>query len=103
MIRQKERHRRSMNIIIHLILWGILILATICMFVYRRVLENREDHYIHLHTDQHDESIIKSQSTIGKRLEGIDKVKNGMVIAVVLWGLAIAAIAIYQAWNSNGT
>lgn len=103
MIRQNERKRRAMKLILQLILWGILILATICMYVYRRWLENHEDHYIHLHDDQHDSGIIKSQSTIGKRLETVDKVKNVMLIVVILWGLAIAAMAVYQAWNANGS
>src|SRR5581483_3940276 len=103
MIRQNERNRCPMKLILQLIVWGILILATICMYLYRRWLEDHEDHYIHLHDDVHDSSIIKSQSTIGKRLETVDKVKNVMLIVVILWGLAIAAMAVYQAWNANGS
>ncbi len=92
-----------MNLTIQLILWGVLILLTICMYLYRRWLENHEDHYIHLHDDQHDSSILKSQSTIGQRLNTVDKVKNGLIIVVILWGLAIGAMAVYNAWNANGT
>jgi hypothetical protein len=73
------------------------------MFLYRRWLENREDHYIHLHDDQHDSAIVTSQATMAKRLGTIDKVKNALLVAVILYALAIAAMAIYMGWNSQGT
>lgn len=92
-----------MNITLHLILWGVLILITIFVFVYKRWLENRGNPYIHLHDDQHDASVINTQTTMMKRLDTIDKVKNALLAAVILWGLAIAAIAIYNAWNNTGT
>lgn len=92
-----------MNLTLHLILCGVLLVVTVCMFLYRRWLENRDDPYIHLHDDQHDSAIINTQSTMAKRLESIDKVKNGLLVAVILYGLAIAAMAIYTAWNNQGT
>ncbi|HEY3940179.1 MAG TPA: hypothetical protein VGL97_22320 [Bryobacteraceae bacterium] len=90
-----------MNLNFHLILCGILALIVIALFVYRRWVENHDDPYIHLHNDSHDSSIITSQTTMGKRLEAIDKVKNGLLIAVVLYALAIVAMGIYIAWNTN--
>lgn len=91
----------SVNITLHLILWGVLILITIFVFIYKRWLEKRDNPYIHLHADQHDASVINAQTTMAKRLDTIDKVKNGLLAAVILWGLAIAAIAIYKAWNAG--
>jgi hypothetical protein len=90
-----------MNLNFHLILCGLLALVVIALFVYRRWLENHDDPYIHLHNDSHDSSIITSQTSMSKRLDTIDKVKNGLLAAVVLYALAIVAMGIYIAWNSN--
>ena len=92
-----------MNLTFHLSLCGILALAVIALFIYRRWLENHDDPYIHLHNDSHDSTIITSQSAAAKRLDVIDKVKNGLLIAVILYVLAILGIVGYLAWNNPGT
>lgn len=92
-----------MNLTLNLILCGILILITVAMFLYKRWLENHDDPYIHLHNDSHDSSIITTQTSMAKRLDTVDKVKNGLVVAVILYALAIAGMAIYSAWNNPGT
>ena len=92
-----------MNVTIHLIVCGALAMSVIALFLYRHWLENQDDHYIHLHNDAHDSSIINTQTSMAKRLELIDKAKNGLLIATILYALAIAGMAIYSAWNSTGT
>ncbi len=92
-----------MNLILNVILCCILILITVAMFLYKRWLENRDDPYIHLHDDSHDSSIITTQTSLAKRLDAVDKIKNGLVVAVILYVLAIAGMAIYSAWNNPGT
>jgi hypothetical protein len=91
-----------MNMTLHLTLCGVLALATVCMYIYRRWLENHDDHYIHLHDDQHDAGIITTQTTMAKRLDAADKVKYALLVATILYGVAIAAMAIYTAWNTSG-
>jgi hypothetical protein len=91
------------NLTFHLSLWGILLLVVIGLFIYRRWLENHDDPYIHLHNDSHDSSIITSQNAAAKRLDTIDKLKNGLLIAVIVYALAIAGIVGYIAWNTPGT
>jgi len=91
-----------MNFTLHLIVCGCLAALVIALFLYHRWLENHEDHYIHLHDDAHDSNVITSQGAIGRRLEMVDKLKNGLLVAVILYGLAIAAMAIYAAWNNPG-
>ena len=92
-----------MNLTFHLSLWGILLLVVIGLFIYRRWLENHDDPYIHLHNDSHDSSIITSQSAAAKRLDIVDKLKNGLLIAVIVYALAIAGIVGYIAWSTPGT
>ena len=92
-----------MNLTIHLIVCGVLVLIVVALFLYHRWLENHGDHYIHLHSDSHDASIVNAQQVMGKRIATLDKLKNGLLIAVILYALAIAGMAIYNAWNSAGS
>ena len=90
-----------MNFMYHIVALVVLIAAVSGLYLYRRWLENHEDHYIHLHNDAHDASIINTQTTMAKRLDMIDKLKNAGIAAVVLYGLFIAAMAVYIGWNTN--
>jgi hypothetical protein len=91
------------NLTFHLGLCGLLALVVVALFVYRRWLENHDDPYIHLHNDSHDSSIITSQNSAAHRLDVVDKVKNGLLIAVILYVLAIVGMLAYTAWNNPGT
>ena len=90
-----------MNLTLHFILFGVLALVTVGMFVYRRWLENHDDPYIHLHNDQHDSSIISTQTALAKRLDTVDKAKNALVVALIVYAVAIAAMAFYTGWNAS--
>jgi NADH:ubiquinone oxidoreductase subunit 3 (subunit A) len=91
-----------MNVTLHVIICAVVVVITVCMFLYRRWLENREDHYIHLHNDSHDSTIIATQEATAKRLESIDKVKNTLLVVSILYILAIIGMALYTAWNNQG-
>jgi hypothetical protein len=89
----------STSLIINLIVWGILLIITIVLWLYRRFLENREDHYIHLHGES---KVLQSQTAVGKRVETIGKTKNILLIIVIVYGVVIAGLEIYRAWNNTG-
>lgn len=90
-----------MNLMYHVGALLVLVVAVVGLYVYRRWLENHDDHYIHLHNDSHDASIIDTQTSMAKRLDLVDKVKNAGLVAVILYGLVIAAMFVYVGWNSN--
>ena len=92
-----------MNLVVHLILCGVLVAVVVILLLYQRWLENHTDHYIHLHGDSHDSSVVSSQTAQAKRLETVAKVKNGLIVAVILYLLAIGGIAAYTAWNNTGS
>jgi tellurite resistance protein TehA-like permease len=92
-----------MNLIANLIACGVLVLVVVGLFIYHHWLENHEDHYIHLHSDSHDSSIVTSQTVMHKRIASVEKIKNGLLIATILYALAIAGMAVYNAWNNAGT
>jgi len=90
-----------MNFTFHIVALIILLAAVCGLYLYRRWLENHDDHYIHLHNDAHDASIINTQASMAKRLELVDKLKNAGLAAVILYGVAIAAMAFYVGWTTN--
>jgi hypothetical protein len=90
-----------MNLMYHVGVLVILVTAVVGLYVYRRWLENHDDHYIHLHNDSHDTGIIDTQTSMARRLDMVDKLKNAGLAAVILYGLAIAGMAVYVGWNSN--
>lgn len=90
-----------MNFTIHLSLCGVLAACVVGVYIYRHWLENHDDPYIHLHNDSHDDSIINTQTTMGRRLDMIDRVKNGLLAATIAYAVAIAAMGVYWAWNSS--
>jgi multisubunit Na+/H+ antiporter MnhB subunit len=92
-----------MNLTLNLIMCGVLVAIVVALFLYQRWLENHSDHYIHLHSDSHDANVVNAQATQAKRLDTVAKVKNGLMVAVILYLLAIAGIAVYTAWNSSGS
>ncbi len=89
-----------MNFPLHLSLFGVLTVFLVGIYLYRHWLENHDDPYIHLHNDTHDDSIINTQTVLGRRLEMIDKVKNGLLVAAIVYAVAIAAMGVYWAWNN---
>jgi uncharacterized membrane protein len=99
---EQKEHVFLMNMTVHLIICSVLVLVVVALFIYHHWLENHEDHYIHLHTDSHDSNIITSQTVMEKRIAALDKVKNGLLIAVIVYALAIAGMAIFNAWNTAG-
>jgi hypothetical protein len=92
-----------MNFMLHLSLFGVLGALLVAVYIYRHWLENHDDPYIHLHNDSHDDSIINSQTMMGRRLDTIDKVKNALLAAAIVYAVAIAAMGVYWAWNSSNT
>lgn len=92
-----------MNLVINLVVWGALLIITIALWLYRRFLENREDHYIHLHGDEHDAQVLQRQTAVGKKVDTLSRTTRILILILILYGLAIAAFQIYSAWNNNGS
>ncbi len=91
-----------MNLMLNLIFCGVLVLLAIGVALYRKWLEDHCDHYIHLHNDTHDSSVVTDQSALCRRIEVMDKLKTGLIVAIVVYALAIAGWATYSAWNTSG-
>jgi hypothetical protein len=91
-----------MNLILHISLLGVLVALTVATSLYRRWLENHCDNYLHLHSDTHDATLVETQAGMCKRLEGLSKVRTALIIATIVYAVAIAGFATYEAWSRSG-
>ncbi len=91
-----------MNLTLHLILCGVLLLFTVAVALYKKWLEDHCDHYIHLHNDNHDSAVISTQESLCHRMDTVSKLQTYMIVAVVAYGLIIVAGAAYSAWGNAG-
>ncbi|MCU1292081.1 MAG: hypothetical protein JWP08_931 [Bryobacterales bacterium] len=91
-----------MNLVLNTIVCAALALVTLGVSLYRKYLEDHCDHYIHLHNDSHDASVVTAQSELCKRIEMMDKLRKGLMAATIVYAVAIAGFASYSAWNSAG-
>lgn len=91
-----------MNVIVHLIICGLLVLVLVASFLYRKFIDDHDDHNIHLGANAIDLRVIDTQMQHGKRIEALDKLNKYLTIVVILYLIAIACIASYSAWNVAG-
>jgi hypothetical protein len=89
-----------MNLTLHLVLCGVLLLATVGVALYRKWLEDHCDNYIHLHNDSHDVAVVDTQQGLCRRLESIGKLQTLMIAAVIAYALIIVAVLTYNAWKA---
>jgi hypothetical protein len=89
-----------MNLTLHLILCGVLLLATVAVAIYRKWLEDHCDHYIHLHNDELDTAVINTQQDMCKRVEMLGKLRTLMIAAVIAYAVIIVAAFTYSAWKA---
>jgi energy-converting hydrogenase Eha subunit G len=87
--------------IVHLVVLGALALAVCVMFLYRRWVEDHDDHNIHLHNTATDSRIIHMQEDAAKRLELVEKALRYLTIIVVVYGVVLAGYAIYTEWITS--
>ena len=91
-----------MNLTINIAICGVIALAAIGVSLYHKYLEDHCDHYIHLHNDSHDASVVNTQSESCRRLETMAKLRRGLFAAVIVYAVAIGGFAAYSAWNAKG-
>ncbi|HEX7359374.1 MAG TPA: hypothetical protein VF283_02680 [Bryobacteraceae bacterium] len=91
-----------MNFLPFIVSWAVLAVIVIGLFLYRHWLESHEDHYVHLHGDVHDTAIVTTQSASIKHMAAVDKVKDKLLIAAIVYAVAIAIAGGYLAWNTPG-
>jgi hypothetical protein len=98
---REERSDLHMNVSLHLTVCGVLVFFLVASFLYRKFLDDHDDHNIHLTGSSTDSRIINTQVQHAKRIEMLDRLNIYLSIVVVLYLLAIGIMAAYTGWFST--
>ena len=91
-----------MNLTLNIVLCGVLVACTVAAGLYRKWLEDHCDNYLHLRSNSHDTTLVTAQADVCKRLDVLSKVRTALIVATILYAVAIAGFATYEAWSRTG-
>jgi hypothetical protein len=80
--------------------WAVLAAIVLMLAIYRSVLASHEDETVHISDTE--TAMIQQQVTAAGRLNKVDRVGKSLTVVVVVYGLAIASVWIYQVWQQSG-
>jgi hypothetical protein len=82
---------------IPVVLWIVMAAALAIVFVYRKIVAGGTDELVHV-SDPSD-SIIAKQAATARSLQQLDRIVWILTIVLVVYGLALGGLQIYQAFN----
>jgi heme/copper-type cytochrome/quinol oxidase subunit 2 len=88
----------NINLLPYAIFWGVLAIVVVFLIIYRKSVSSHEDDSIHL-----EGGMPSVQMALAHRLELIDRWGKTLTIVVAVYGIALAAIYLYQIWNTVPT
>jgi heme/copper-type cytochrome/quinol oxidase subunit 2 len=88
----------NINLLPYAIFWGVLAIVVVFLIIYRKSVSSHEDDSLHL-----EGGAPSQQMALAHRLELIDRWGKTLTIVVALYGVALAAIYLYQIWNTVPT
>ncbi|HUE00232.1 MAG TPA: hypothetical protein VMR62_11725 [Bryobacteraceae bacterium] len=88
----------NINLLPYAIFWGVLAIVVLFLIVYRKSVSSQEDDSIHL-----EGNTAVHQMSLAHKLALIDRWGKTLTIVVALYGIALAAIYLYQIWNTVPT
>ena len=82
------------------ILWIVLAAALAVLLAYRKVVEGSVDELVHV-SDTSGAAIAKQQTT-ARQLEQLDRVVKILWAVVILYGVGLCAMYVYEAFVNGG-
>lgn len=87
-----------MNYLPHMVVLGILALIVGGLAIYRRTIAEKEDDTLHLSGSGEN---VKEQVATAAKLNSIDKWGKLLTLALVIYGLVIAGLYVYEMWEAS--
>ncbi len=84
---------------INAVIWVVLAAIVGSLALYRKFVSREEVDLIHL--GDRESQAISEQVTFAHRLEAIDRWGKILTIVVIAYGMAIAALYLYTAWQAS--
>ena len=90
-----------MSVALNLSICGFLVLVLIASFLYRKFIDDRDDHNIHLANTNTDVRTITTQVEHARRIELLDTLNKYLSIVVVVYLIVIGLLAAYTSWSTG--
>jgi hypothetical protein len=91
----------NINLFPFAVLWMFLALVVVGLILYRRWVAKDEEDSIHVLDS--DAGQVAQQTVMAAKLNGIDHWGKTLTIVVLVYGLAISSVFLYQAWLAGET
>ena len=88
----------NINLLPYIISWAALTMTVVGLVFYRRSVSSHEDDSLHL-----EGNLPGSQAALAHKLDLIDRWGKMLTVIVVVYGVAMAAVYLYQVWNDVPT
>jgi hypothetical protein len=89
-----------MSLIPFIAMWSVFGVVVLGLALYRKILTfHGDDEFVHL--DDGEERLIPQQVALGRKLQVIDSWGKSLTIFTVAFGVLIAAVFLYQAWQAS--
>jgi hypothetical protein len=89
-----------MNLIPYISTWAVFGLAVLALALYRKILTfHGDDEFVHL--AEGEQKLIPQQVALSAKLAVIDRWGKILTVITVLFGVAIVAVVLYQAWETS--
>lgn len=79
--------------------WGVLVLAIVCLALYRKYVSMHEDNYLHL--DEAEARQIPKQVAVFHTIENVDRVGKALTIFAATAGVVLALVYMYTGWTQH--
>jgi len=90
-----------MNMVPYIVGWAVLGIFVLALAIYRSAVAGHEDDSLHVMAGE--APIIAQQQRLGKKIEHIEAWGKSLTALLVLYGLVLAAIYLYHAWQVSNT
>ena len=87
-----------MNLISYIVVWAVLGIIVLVLAVSRMRLAKRDDASLHVLVN---EGEAEKQKDMTKKLGRIDLWGKVLTVVLVLYGIALAGVYMYQAWQQS--
>lgn len=88
-----------MNLDMFAVAWAVLVVATVILAVYRRLIANNEDDLVHI--GEGEEKFIPHQVEVAQKLNAIDRFGKILTAVSVVTGVTLGGAYMYQGWFAS--
>ena len=87
------------HLVLYVSTWAVLAVIVLCLALYRFALAGHEDESLHVSAVEA-KAVVEQQQVFGK-LNRVEFWGKLLTVVVVLYGLAIAGVYLYNAWQQS--